>query len=86
MNEKVRVKRLWFYSDILFLFTPCFKVTGCSGASVEHRVGLTNSSDVLFQRHLTDQEFGGMFGMSPAEFYKLPEWRRNKLKKALHLY
>ncbi|XP_037091911.1 uncharacterized protein LOC119112044 [Pollicipes pollicipes] len=38
------------------------------------------------KRHLTDEEFFAVFRMSPAEFYKLPDWRRKKLKKAVHLY
>ncbi|XP_043223705.1 uncharacterized protein LOC122382452 isoform X2 [Amphibalanus amphitrite] len=38
------------------------------------------------ERHLTEDEFVSVFNMSSAEFYKLPEWRRKKLKRAVHLY
>lgn len=38
------------------------------------------------ERHLPDKEFVAVFSMSPAEFSQLPEWRRKKLKRAVHLY
>ncbi|KAG9142016.1 hypothetical protein Leryth_009373 [Lithospermum erythrorhizon] len=38
------------------------------------------------EAYLSEEEFQEKFGMSKTSFYKLPKWRRNKLKMALHLF
>lgn len=38
------------------------------------------------ERHLQDGEFETALGMSRAEFYQLPEWRRNNLKRSANLF
>ncbi|XP_015783551.1 actin-binding LIM protein 2 isoform X2 [Tetranychus urticae] len=38
------------------------------------------------ERHLSNDEFSTLFHMSRLEFYRLPEWKRNDLKKRVKLY
>ncbi|GMR60509.1 hypothetical protein PMAYCL1PPCAC_30704, partial [Pristionchus mayeri] len=38
------------------------------------------------ERHLSRDEFEVLFGMSPIEFYKLPEWKRINLKRKHKLF
>ncbi|VDO46878.1 unnamed protein product [Haemonchus placei] len=38
------------------------------------------------ERHLARDEFERLFGMSPIEFYKLPEWKRINLKRKHKLF
>jgi len=38
------------------------------------------------ERHLSDTDFELVFEMSRAEFYRLPQWRRNELKKRVKLF
>ncbi|KRX25995.1 Actin-binding LIM protein 1 [Trichinella nelsoni] len=38
------------------------------------------------ERHLSRDEFEGLFGMTPIEFYKLPEWKRINLKRRAKLF
>ncbi|CAK9296075.1 unnamed protein product [Gordionus sp. m RMFG-2023] len=40
----------------------------------------------FLERHLALDEFKYLFGCTPIEFYKLPEWRRNLMKKAAKLW
>ncbi|VDD94028.1 unnamed protein product [Enterobius vermicularis] len=41
---------------------------------------------VHLERHLDREEFEKTFGMSPIEFYKLPEWKRINLKRKVKLF
>uniref|UniRef100_A0A1I7WXP7 HP domain-containing protein n=1 Tax=Heterorhabditis bacteriophora TaxID=37862 RepID=A0A1I7WXP7_HETBA len=38
------------------------------------------------ERHLAREDFEKVFGMSPIEFYKLPEWKRINLKRKNKLF
>lgn len=38
------------------------------------------------QRHLSNEEFQALFHMSRLEFYRLPEWKRNDLKRRAKLF
>ncbi|CAK5077446.1 unnamed protein product [Meloidogyne enterolobii] len=38
------------------------------------------------ERHLGRDEFDKCFGMTPIEFYKLPEWKRINLKRKHKLF
>lgn len=38
------------------------------------------------QRHLSPSEFEAVFQLSQAEFYQLPKWRRNELKRRARLF
>ncbi|KAG8188427.1 hypothetical protein JTE90_007995 [Oedothorax gibbosus] len=38
------------------------------------------------ERHLSNEEFQAIFHVSRLEFYRLPEWRRNDLKKRAKLF
>lgn len=38
------------------------------------------------ERHLSNDDFEGLFRMGRMEFYRLPEWRRNDLKKRAKLF
>ncbi|XP_066998828.1 actin-binding LIM protein 2 isoform X3 [Anabrus simplex] len=38
------------------------------------------------ERHLSDAEFEAVFQMSRVEFYRLPQWRRNDLKRRARLF
>lgn len=38
------------------------------------------------ERHLSNEEFQAIFHMTRLEFYRLPEWRRNDLKKRAKLF
>ncbi|KFD57664.1 hypothetical protein M513_01334 [Trichuris suis] len=38
------------------------------------------------ERHLSRNEFEGLFHMTPIEFYKLPEWKRINLKRRAKLF
>ena len=39
-----------------------------------------------FQRHLSDTEFEAIFQMSRSDFYRVPAWKRNELKKRFRLF
>ncbi|CAH2005073.1 unnamed protein product [Acanthoscelides obtectus] len=41
---------------------------------------------INLERHLSDQEFEALFQMSRTDFYRLPMWRRNELKRRLRLF
>ncbi|XP_013785692.1 actin-binding LIM protein 3-like, partial [Limulus polyphemus] len=38
------------------------------------------------ERHLSNEEFQHIFHMARLQFYRLPEWRRNELKRRVKLY
>uniref|UniRef100_V5GP13 Actin-binding LIM protein 1 n=2 Tax=Anoplophora glabripennis TaxID=217634 RepID=V5GP13_ANOGL len=38
------------------------------------------------ERHLSDQEFEALFQLSRMDFYRLPQWRRNELKRRIRLF
>ncbi|XP_050534729.1 actin-binding LIM protein 3 isoform X3 [Daktulosphaira vitifoliae] len=38
------------------------------------------------ERHLSPAEFEAVFQMSPSEFYRFPQWRRNELKRRARLF
>jgi actin-binding LIM protein len=38
------------------------------------------------ERHLQNAEFEQLFNMSRMDFYRLPEWRRNELKRRIKLF
>ena len=38
------------------------------------------------ERHLSTEEFMGLFHMTRVEFYRLPEWKRNDMKKRIRLF
>ncbi|XP_065215240.1 actin-binding LIM protein 3-like isoform X3 [Planococcus citri] len=38
------------------------------------------------ERHLSDAEFETLFQMSRTDFYRLPQWRRNELKRRARLF
>ncbi|XP_076266584.1 actin binding LIM protein Uncoordinated 115a isoform X6 [Rhynchophorus ferrugineus] len=38
------------------------------------------------ERHLSEQEFENIFQLSRSEFYRLPQWRRNELKRRARLF
>ncbi|XP_066246465.1 actin-binding LIM protein 2 isoform X3 [Euwallacea similis] len=38
------------------------------------------------ERHLSDQEFEAIFQASRPDFYRLPQWRRNELKRRARLF
>lgn len=38
------------------------------------------------QRHLSNEEFQAIFHVSRLEFYRLPEWRRNDMKRRVKLF
>lgn len=40
----------------------------------------------LFQRHLSDTEFEQLFQCTRSDFYRLPQWRRNELKRRARLF
>nr|CAH7727599.1 unnamed protein product [Callosobruchus chinensis] len=41
---------------------------------------------INLERHLSDQEFETLFQVSRTDFYRLPMWRRNELKRRLRLF
>nr|CAI5823324.1 unnamed protein product [Callosobruchus analis] len=41
---------------------------------------------INLERHLSDQEFEALFQVSRTDFYRLPMWRRNELKRRLRLF
>lgn len=41
---------------------------------------------VVFQRHLSDAEFEAILQVARVEFYRLPQWRRNELKRRARLF
>lgn len=43
-------------------------------------------SSLLIQRHLSDVEFEAILQCSRSEFYRLPQWRRNELKRRARLF
>ena len=53
-----------------------------------YRISIMMSFYVAFplQRHLSDVDFEAIFHMSRTDFYRLPQWRRNDLKKRAKLY
>jgi actin-binding LIM protein len=38
------------------------------------------------ERHLSDVEFDALFQISRTDFYRLPQWRRNELKRRARLF
>lgn len=44
------------------------------------------TSRILAQTYLSSEEFREKFGMAKDVFYKLPKWKQNKMKMALHLF
>ena len=38
------------------------------------------------EKHLCPEDFEFAFGMSRKEFYSLPTWKRNEMKKRAHLF
>uniref|UniRef100_A0A8D8XH20 Actin-binding LIM protein 3 n=1 Tax=Cacopsylla melanoneura TaxID=428564 RepID=A0A8D8XH20_9HEMI len=38
------------------------------------------------ERHLSDAEFETLFLCTRAEFYRMPQWRRNEIKKRARLF
>ncbi|VDP14873.1 unnamed protein product [Soboliphyme baturini] len=38
------------------------------------------------ERHLSRTEFESLFGMTPIEFYKLPDWKRINIKRKMKLF
>jgi len=38
------------------------------------------------ERHLNKDEFERLFGMTPIEFYKLPDWKRINMKRKMRLF
>jgi len=38
------------------------------------------------ERHLSDAEFEAIFQMTRSDFYRIPTWKRNDLKKRLRLF
>ncbi|KAJ9573795.1 hypothetical protein L9F63_008832, partial [Diploptera punctata] len=38
------------------------------------------------ERHLSDTEFEAVFQLNRVEFYRLPQWRRNDLKRRARLF
>jgi len=38
------------------------------------------------EKHLCEEDFEFVFGMSPDAFYSLAPWRRNEIKKRVHLF
>ncbi len=38
------------------------------------------------ERHLSPDDFEFAFGLSRDDFYAMPQWRRNELKKRVHLF
>lgn len=49
----------------------------------------SNSSSVpsfFFQRHLSDKEFEDIFQCPRNDFYRIPQWRRNEIKRRARLF
>ncbi|KAG1663754.1 Actin-binding LIM protein 1 [Nymphon striatum] len=40
----------------------------------------------LLERHLSDEEFEMVFNMNRVDFYRLPEWRRNDMKRRAKMF
>jgi actin-binding LIM protein len=40
----------------------------------------------IFQRHLSDSEFEMIFHVGRMEFYRMPQWKRNDLKRRALLF
>lgn len=40
----------------------------------------------MIQRHLSDAEFEAIFQLTRSEFYRIPIWKRNELKKRCRLF
>lgn len=40
----------------------------------------------LFQRHLSDVEFDAILQCNRSEFYRMPQWRRNEIKRRARLF
>lgn len=38
------------------------------------------------ETYLSDAEFSSVFNLSRVAFYRLPEWKRNDLKRRVHLF
>lgn len=41
---------------------------------------------IFFQIHLDDEDFGSIFDMQRSEFYRLPLWKQNDMKKKADLF
>lgn len=41
---------------------------------------------VNFQRHLSDQEFEALLQLPRSDFYRLPQWKRNDMKRRVRLF
>lgn len=41
---------------------------------------------VVLQRHLSDAEFEAILQIGRQDFYRLPQWRRNELKRRARLF
>ena len=41
---------------------------------------------MFYQQYLSREEFEELFHMTEEEFYFLAEWKRNDLKKRIHLF
>jgi len=41
---------------------------------------------IFHQRHLSDIEFEHILQCARSEFYRLPQWRRNELKRRVKLF
>lgn len=39
-----------------------------------------------FQRHLNQEDFEKLFGMTPIEFYKCSDWKRINMKRKVKLF
>lgn len=47
---------------------------------------LDESNAHSLQRHLNQEEFEKLFGMTPLEFYKCPDWKRINMKRKIKLF
>lgn len=41
---------------------------------------------IFLQRHLSDIEFENILQFTRAEFYRMPQWRRNEIKRRARLF
>lgn len=51
-----------------------------------HLQAVSSLSPPTFQRHLSQEEFYQVFGMTISEFDRLALWKRNELKKQARLF
>lgn len=61
--------------------TDCFSLTN---VNIVHC--FFSPSLFSFQRHLSDAEFEAVLQCTRAEFYRLPQWRRNEIKRRARLF